>query len=429
VALLNVLKLISHTSRTLLVVTLTVSIGLFAINPFLVVSLPSYAGVTHVGLMLFVSMVAGSLIALLASGQSAVRHTAWLAQLSVLALTIGAIGLALLPSLPLSCRLIAAIVAMTFLRSGLNLYSNASRSLHLASSGSRLDAALLIAVVGTVFGIGSALGPLVAAPILDRKGFGWVLSGSAILFALSCLVIALGLRDRSVDHSFTDRPLTPLVLRPWPSTARVARLCFATALAFLLYAQSISYIPITIVDRFRSPTSLVALFFVVNALLLIVCSVPLMRAISHITPRREMQMTMGIGALAAGLVALRLGRADLLTLLVSALLYTAGEVVLPSVGLAMLHSATRDTSELSRDVAFFNFATNSLGLGAGQYIGVLVGSLAAVPLQVGAWLLLAALAVAVIRMPLPAGGGHKGPEGACEEAGFERQPKRHWRQP
>ncbi|MEV4335179.1 hypothetical protein AB0K02_32570 [Streptomyces sp. NPDC049597] len=388
----------SRESRRLLAVTLVASTALFTLNPFLAVHLPKYApGSGPIGVALLLSAVVGGVVALLASaaGGDSRGRLLLTARWSVAGLAAGAGTLAVLPSLPVAVQSVAVLAGLVLLRACLNLYSNASRSLHLLTNGSTVDTGVLFAAVGTFFGIGSAVGPVLGGMLLGLGGFGLALTAAALLFAGCLLPLA-----RAGAASPPPREAPPpagQVARLRPTSRAAARVCLGSGLAYVLYAQSLAYIPLTLSHRYPSADRLTVVFFTANAVLLIACSLPVMRAIRRLAPDHRWQSAAGVAALLAALLVLRCAPAGWTALAGSVVLYTFGEIVVPAVGMQLLKAETAGArTGTARNVAFFTFATNTVGMGAGQYVGTAVAALPSPAWHAGLWSLTAALSAAAL---------------------------------
>lgn len=390
----------SAESRVLLAVTLVAGTALFEVNPFLTVYLPQYApGSGSIGVTLAISAAVGSVAALLASaiGGDTRNRLLLTARWSVTGLAAGVGTLGFLPLLPVVLRPVAAVAGLVVLRGCLNLYSNASRSLHLLTNGSGVDTGVLFAAVGTYFGIGTAIGPVLGGALLGVGGFGTVLAAAAALFTCCLIPLALARRTAGTGAVLEQQIPAPsgLAARLWPRSWAVARICLGSGLAFVLYAQSLAYIPLTVAQRYTSASVTTVVFFTVNAVLLIVCSVPVMRALRRLVTHDRRQAAVGVLALLAALLLLRLAPAGWATLAGSVMLYTLGEIVVPAVGMKLIkNEAGLNGTGMARNVAFFTFATNTLGIGAGQYVGTAVAALHSPFWHAAAWTLVAAAGAA-----------------------------------
>lgn len=402
----NNLRRLSADSRALMTVTLIGSTALFALNPFIAVHLPEYApGAGPIGVTLASSAMVGGVAALLLSAIGGGTHNgrALIARWSIAGLAAGATTLAFLPSVPPGLRPFTVMVGMVLLRGCQNLYSNASRSLHLLTNGPNIDAGVLFATVGTFFGIGSAMGPVLGGILLAVGGLGTVLATAATMFLVCLIPLLWGIRrfvGSSIDTSPVVAVVPGLVQRLRPSSGRAARICLGMGAAYILDAQSIAYIPLTIEHHYPLGDRLTVAFFTTNAVLLVVGSVPVMRAMQQKIPQVEWQVGIGVTALLTSLVLLRCAASALAALLASAVLYTLGEIVVMAIGMVLIRAEMeRDETAMARNVAFLNFTTTTLGTGAGQYVGTAVAALRSPLWHAVVWTVVAVVSVAVLWQP------------------------------
>ena len=237
-------------------------------------------------------------------------------------------------------------------------------------------------------GIGSALGPILGGLLYERFGFISLLNLCIGLSVSSffLLFFAFPMIRQQICKKVPPRPeVTPhtikILIKTWP-------LMFASIIFSCLLGQSFSYIPIMI--EALSGKSSIAIFFSTNALCLVLMAVPLVNYLNkrQITIQKKCmlgQMTIGLS-----LIILPFLGHSFLGIIFIALIYSVGEILFASYSLEMLR-ATLTPIETTKGLAIHTFLTVSLGLGLGQYLGVLLKSSGSVLSTILFWVVLSGL--------------------------------------
>ncbi len=182
--------------------------------------------------------------------------------------------------------------------------------------------------------VGASAGPLVAAFLFDRS-LPWLFRGDALCTLASVLLIARGVATHGVAtppraSASIERPLLERTdergaLRAFFARPILACYCGIALLSSVTYSQTGFALPLTIAKSLGDAgTSFFGAMMSLNALTVIVFSIPIARALRSRSPLSCLAASGAVYALGLGMLALPLGRAGFA---LSTFVWTIGEIV------------------------------------------------------------------------------------------------------
>jgi MFS family permease len=219
--------------------------------------------------------------------------------------------------------------------------------------------------------VGVAVGPLVAAYLFDRD-MAWLFRGDALCSLASSALILLGVRTPARPRAGSDleREDSRGALKAFLARPILPAYCLLSMLAAFTYSQTGFSMSLTMSDAFGDAGTLfLAKMISLNAITVIVLSIPLARLFRRRRPLWCMGVAGGIYIVGFGMLAFRLGEAWIAA---STFIWTIGEIV-HSVNMGVFvsrHSPANWRGSFQSFTSAFSQAGHSLGpLAAGPVIG------------------------------------------------------------
>ncbi|MEZ9657362.1 MFS transporter [Vibrio splendidus] len=384
----------SSSSRFLLLNTLLIAVATFMVNPYLVVGAQDTLNISYsnIGLYLMVALVIGSVTSL-AIGFLSPRK-------ALLNILLTSSAGSVFSFLLMSCSADSAessqlifLIGLVLLRVCMSCATMITRTIHIMTNADK-DCSKLFASAVSVFGVGSAIAPLIGGFIFETMGFVQLLLGAMGFMFLSLLVLgcaAFFIRtDLNSQTSIDEKPSSVTsycVMDNW-------QLMVGCVLFFCLMGQSFSYIPVQINQLGESEW--IAVFFGVNAAVLATLSIPISNWLKRRGGSALHYCILGLNVLTASLVIIPIAFSSLIGVVVVAALYSFGEILFSAYSLEVLRGKVK-AEHISKAVSMYTFLTTSVGLGLGQYLGVLLLDNVSIYFVSATWIVICAVGYLLLK--------------------------------
>ncbi len=351
----------------LLLSTFFFSMAVFCYFPYITTSFADYISVDPIDIasMLAIGTFFGNVVALAISVLANINKTRFVSALFFVMCCVSIVTPLVLKSLSNGILLFVVAISVFFYRLSIAMIFNFIRFIQLEYIQNSESKLKLFTNTKLFFGLGSASGPIVGYLSLGTAG---IVGAAAVSVVLTCISAALVLYTKPISRNNNFEELS--VIR-FSFTGifkdKVALLSYISGFFYvMLESQIYSYISLTIKKNFSGYESSISLFFIINAVSLII-ALPLFSMVSdRIQNRRILLLPAAMCSLAAVIFIPNIN-SDF-GVIVIALLITIGEAVVPQL---LLDYATRShTVHQNRNsIALFNFFTSGLGMGAGIWFG------------------------------------------------------------
>jgi len=358
----------SNSSKILLFNTFAITLATFMFNPYLVIGAKEILSIGNeeIGFYLMIALIIGSFSSLIIGMKSSKKSLLPLLLISSIGSVISFYFMFISNEFGGSNKWVF-LLALVCLRIFMSCATMVTRTIHMITNINR-DCSKLFALAVTVFGLGSALGPLIGGAVFESKGFLTIIFVSMVItilafLALCCSLFFIGSELKS--NNDVDKPSNNIAY----NLKDTWTIMLSSILFFCLLGQSLSYIPVQISTIGNA--SWIAIFFGVNATFLIVFSLPIINKLNKYSLTLAHKCSLGLIFITISLIIVPYTFSSIVGVVVVAILYSLGEILFSTYSLESLRGAVKAT-DAPKAVSIYTFLTTSLGLGIGQYVGVLL---------------------------------------------------------
>jgi predicted MFS family arabinose efflux permease len=359
---------LSWNSGVLVVVAFLVTFGVFMVQPYLFVYVPAYVGWSSdsISLALLAGAVLGSAAALATSASIPTKRVVNFAQTAAIGLAVGFAALTAAPSGNAAAKFVMIIGALFCYRFSLSLLRTCAYTIQIMSTREPDSLPRTLALMSASAAAGATLGPLLASQ----------LSGISTILFVADAVLAAGagvtllLRPAGVPPQ-PDK----LAEKAWRHLLKAPTLAVATSsmLLYVLLAQMFSYVPLLVkLNAGSSADSRIAQLFAIKAVIVAVLPPFVTRVTDRLFESPVHRYLLGLLLAAAGMMAFTALPTEWVCNILGVALLSVGEIVGSTYGVVVLNSTIADRSALTAGVGLYTFATLAVGIGVGQYLGVVL---------------------------------------------------------
>ncbi|WP_456294865.1 MFS transporter [Vibrio sp. AK197] len=376
----------SKSSRLLLLNTFLITLATFMFNPYLVVGARNLLHIDYsdIGFYLMIALFIGSLTSLFIG--------LILPDKSLLYILILASAGSVLSFFLMSCSnennnnsQYVFLGALVLLRICMACATMITRTIHVMTNINK-DCSKLFATAVSVFGVGSAVAPLIGGIIYEKLGFIQLLLASMIVMFTSFVIIcvaAIFIKSEIAPRSPIKNESKNDILRY--SASNHWKLMIASVLFFCMMGQSFSYIPVQIESLGK--TEWISIFFGVNAIFLTVLSMPMANLFEKKKIGSVTLCNVGLFSMMVSLILIPFVFNKLSGVVLVSILYSFGEILFSSYSLESLRKKV-NVENVPKAISIYTFLTTSIGLGMGQYIGVELMNNVSVLLISATWIII-----------------------------------------
>jgi len=362
-------RIYSKSSNLLLLNTFVMTLAIFMLNPYLVIGGGNLLKVpdSDISFFLMISLLCGSIISLILGLSSKRNH-------AVFILIVASAGSVLaFFMLSQSIRFygfekLIFLFALIILRSCMACASIFTRAIHF-STNRNVDCSYLFATTVAVFGIGSALGPILGGWIYQHYGFNRLLQLAMLISLISFFLVIFGspimrrdvFNSAKIDFEYQNKVDDYSLIRTWP-------LMLASVLFFCMLGQSLSFIPVEISKH--GSINLVSTFFSVNAIILFILPIPLARYLEKMKVSATLSCIIGLVSMTLSIIMVPFFCQSLYGVLYFTILYSIGEVTFSTYSIEILKKVIKHDQSMQA-ITIYSFLTTSIGIGLGQYCGMI----------------------------------------------------------
>ncbi|MBI4237420.1 MAG: MFS transporter [Deltaproteobacteria bacterium] len=364
----------STTSLRLLLNTLIVSSASFMINPLLVIggSGAFHTSYAHLSTVLVIALVAGNITALVATTFfTTLNYYIWL-RLAMFGLFGSATLMAVSVYRGDQFGYWLFCIALVLLRIFMATATTLTRVMHTITNLHHSDCSRLFARASSFFGIGSAIGPVIGSYVYSDVNFFSVLALSALFFLVGSIAIASAqtiIREDLSKASLqqTEFKQSPALKKIFSLSRNAVFTIFVSILFFVLLGQSFGFIPVLLKEL--GHVEWIGTFFSINAALLIVLSEPVALFLNKTALKQTHKMILGLALMVLALSLFSLTSTTLFWLVIITLLYSLAEIIFQTYAMELIR---RNESQwkIPATVSAYTFFTSAVGVGLGQYIGL-----------------------------------------------------------
>lgn len=356
----------------LLANTFLVTFTMFLFNPYLVVGVKDNGGLGYgdASVFLMVALLLGSFISLFIGVVSSFKT-----------FRIILLSSSILSSLSFYFMMVSMEISSGFLfllgliclRISLSCSSIITRTMHMLTNSNK-DCTRLFSLAVTVFGAGSSIAPIVAGWLYSTSGFVLILKSCMFLMMFTAVLLlsfsSVIMKDLSKINIEASED-TEICVCPNQKNFTGSTICLlvASVVFFCLLGQSLSYIPMSIVKL--GERTWIPIFFTTNAIILTFFSVPVCAFLDKFFVKESKKCSLGVVFITLSLLLIPVLFEDKIGVVVDSVLYSIGEIVFSSYSLNLLKTIT-SVNKVSKITSIYTFLTTSVGLGFGQYLGVVI---------------------------------------------------------
>ena len=363
-------------------------IGMFIFYPYFVAEITGYSGISDqdVSVIMLSALFVGNILAFLFTN---FRVSGSLSKDFIYTVSFLTLSMAMLFFSPFvkSASVLLVVGGLTVYRAGIGSYFAVSRMIGLDCWHENRPREELFAWFKTVNSTSSALGAYLGSVIIDSWGFGTAMVISSVFFLAAISVIYLNSTGRAVH----DNEAKPVVKKPlFTLTAPTFWFSFAGACHFVFEAQIYTLIVLSVKQNFLEYTGVVRNIFILNSLLLIVFSVPILNFMSKIRSKL-VPYIFGTCCSAAAVIMMPLAGSDVALVMGLILVFTVGEIIAPQILISEVTDC--DEGQLRSGISVFNIATKAIGMSVGSYMGIYIYNQHNVNISTMVWLVILLISV------------------------------------
>jgi Major Facilitator Superfamily len=224
-----------------------------------------------------------------------------------------------------------------------------------------------LALMSASAAAGATLGPLLASQL---SGISTILFVADAVLAAGAAVTLL-LRPAGVTPPQADKAAE----KAWRHLLKAPTLAVATSsmLLYVLLAQMFSYVPLLVkLNAGSAANSRIAQLFAIKAVIVAVLPPFVTRVADRLFDSPVHRYLLGLLLAAGGMMTFTALPAEWACNILGVALLSVGEIIGSTYGVVVLNSTIADRSALTAGVGLYTFATLAIGIGVGQYFGVVL---------------------------------------------------------
>ncbi|MBX9447221.1 MFS transporter [Dickeya chrysanthemi] len=362
----------SKSSQVLLLNTLLVALGAFILNPYLLIGAKESLGLdyTYLSTSIMISMIIGSSVSLLLATININDNSR---KILLSAMLFSTLGVMIIYYSTTSKMLIFYTLGLIFIRICMASATIMTRSIHTITNIHHEDCSPLFSSAAMMFGIGSSVGPILGAIIFQDGKFGSVIIATSLIYLLGFIIILINNEKikNDINTYLTEVKNQSKEDKKKAGEGLIKSTPFyVICIIFNIFlGQSISVIPIKFNET--GGGTYVSFFFFINAILLIIFSIPVAILIKKLELSIKKCFTISLVSMLVAILLIPSTPYGFYIPVLITIFYSIGEIIFPVYAMEYIRKYTQP-SQIQKNISIYSFLSNAIGIGFGQYFGVYI---------------------------------------------------------